>query len=170
MILPEIRLDNGQRLTLRPEQPEDAPFLFRLYASTREDELTLTGWDDTTRARFLQGQFQAQRTGYRSQFPNGEFDIVLLDSTDTGRIVLNQMADKVRLVDLVLAPPARNRGLGTALTKALLAEAARPNQPVRLHVIRHSPAVRLYQRLGFGKIGEHGFHDEMEWRPIAMKP
>lgn len=170
MTLAEIGLSNGQRVTLRLEQAEDEPLLFQLYASTREDELALTGWDAATRAQFLQGQFQAQRAGYRSQFPNGEFNIVLLDAAAIGRLVLNQTADELRLVDIVLAPAARNRGLGTALVQAVLAEAARQNKAFRLHVIRHSPAVRLYERLGFRKLGEHGFHDEMKWRPAPQKP
>ena len=170
MTWPEIRLHNGSRVTWRPEAPGDEPLLFQLYASTREDELALTGWDAATRAQFLQSQFLAQRVGYRSQFPNGEFDLVLLDAAAIGRLVLNQTADELRLVDIVLAPAARNRGLGTALMNAVLAEAARQNKPVRLHVIRHSPAARLYQRLGFGKIAEDGFHDEMEWHPPARKP
>jgi len=167
--LPEIKLPGGQRVSLRPEAADDTPLLFQLYASTREDELALTGWDAATCERFLQSQFNAQRVGYRSQFPEGEFDIVLLDSVPTGRIVLNQTAHEIRLVDIVIAPSARNRGLGSALTQAVLDEAAKQNKPVRLHVIRHSPAVRLYQRFGFNKINEDGFHDEMECRPSAMK-
>ena len=156
-------------MTLRPERAGDEPLLFQLYASTREEELALTGWDALTRAQFLQSQFQAQRAGYSSQFPKGDFEIVLLHSTATGRIVLNQTTEEIRLVDIVLAPPTRNRGLGSALMKAVLIKAARQEKPVRLHVIRHSPAVRWYQRLGFGKIAEHGLHDEMEWRPPMMK-
>jgi len=167
--LPEFNLPNGQRVTLRPETAEDMPQLFELYASSREDELALTGWDAATRAQFLQSQFQAQRAGYRSLFPDGSFQIVLLDSAAAGRLVLNQTSAEIRLVDIVLAPPARNRGLGSALTKAVLEQATRQEKPVRLHVIRQSRAMRLYDRFGFRKIGEHGFHDEMEWRPPTLK-
>src|SRR5690242_8490154 len=107
------------------------PQLFELYASTREDELALTGWDAATRAQFLQSQFQAQRAGYRSLFPDGSFQIVLLDSAAAGRLVLNQTSAEIRLVDIVLAPPVRNRGLGSALTKAVLEQAVRQEKPVR---------------------------------------
>jgi len=32
-------------LDLQPVRPEDEPFLFELYASTRGDEMALVGWD-----------------------------------------------------------------------------------------------------------------------------
>jgi ribosomal protein S18 acetylase RimI-like enzyme len=166
--LPEIKLSNGQRVRLRPENTGDEPFLFQLYADTREDELAGTGWDALTRSQFLQSQFQVQRVGYRSNFPKADFAIVLLDAAAVGRIVLHQATDEIRLVDLVVAVPVRNRGIGTGLTQTVLAEASRQNQPVRLHVLQHSPAARLYQRLGFSKIAEHGPYDEMECRPPAM--
>lgn len=169
LTLPEIKWSDGRLVTLRPERAGDEPLLFQLYASTREEELARTDWDEGTRARFLQSQFQAQGTGYRNLFPQADFSIVSLGSVASGRIVLNAAAAEIRLVDLVLAPAARQCGLGTALLSAVLSEAARQDKSVRLHVLRHSPAVRLYQRLGLRKIAELGLRDEMEWRPSVMK-
>ena len=38
--------DNALKAPIRrPELPDDEPFLFELYASTRQDELELTRWD-----------------------------------------------------------------------------------------------------------------------------
>ena len=73
-------------------------------------------------------------------------------------------------MDLVIAPGSRNRGLGLALLRALLSEAARQDKPARLHVVQNNRAARLYQRLGFRTIALHGLHDEMEWRAPEMKP
>ena len=166
----EVQLGQGRRVTLRPEEAGDEPLLLQLYASTREEELALTGWDERTRALFVQSQFQAQRAAYRSMFPTGDFAILLLEAAPAGRIVVHQTPDEIRLVDLVIAPASRNCGLGSALLHALISEATRQNKPARLHVMQNNRAARLYQRLGFRTIALHGLHDEMEWRAPAMQP
>lgn len=170
MIFSEVQLERGRRVTLRPESAGDEPLLFQLYAGTREEELALTGWDERTRAQFLQSQFQAQRTAYRSMFPTADFAILLCETAAAGRIVVHQSPVEVRLVDLIIAPALRNRGLGSALLRALLAEAARQNKPARLHVLQNNRATRLYQRLGFRRIAVHGLHEEMEWHAPAVNP
>ncbi|MGI8685235.1 MAG: hypothetical protein ACR2MO_09140 [Acidimicrobiales bacterium] len=35
-------------------------------------------------------------------------------------------------------------------------------------VEQFNPALRLYERLGFTHVGEHGIHLLMEWRPPAQ--
>jgi predicted GNAT family acetyltransferase len=42
-----------------------------------------------------------------------------------------------------------NRGLGTTLLRNLQSEAAAAGKPLRIHVERFNPALRLYERLGF---------------------
>lgn len=152
-------------VTLRSEQLGDEAFLRQVYASTREEELSLTGWDATTRAAFLDMQFRAMRQGYRSMVPQAEFSVVLLDGKPAGRLVVNRTGDEIRVVDIALLPAYRNRGVGTRLLKGLLAEATERKQPVRLHVVAMSRAVRLYERLGFSALDTQGFHQSMEWRP-----
>ena len=150
-------------MALRPEEAGDEPMLFQLYASTREEELALTGWDERTRTQFLQGQFRAQRTGYRSMFPTADFAILVLEAAAAGRIVVQQTPAEIRRVDLIIAPPLRHHGLGSALMHSLFSEAVRQNKPVRLHVFQNNRAAFWYQRLGFRKIGAQGVHDVMEW-------
>jgi hypothetical protein len=45
---------------LRQVQPDDAPFLFQIYASTRLEELARLGWSADEQAAFLTKQFNAQ--------------------------------------------------------------------------------------------------------------
>jgi hypothetical protein len=40
-------------ITFRSEQPQDEPFLFELYASTRQEELDAWGWPPEMRRNFL---------------------------------------------------------------------------------------------------------------------
>jgi hypothetical protein len=54
-----------------------------------------------------------------------------------------------RIVDIALLPQYCNRGIGTTLLRDLQSEAAAAGKPLRIHVERFNPALRLYQRLGF---------------------
>jgi hypothetical protein len=60
----------SHQIRLRPSEPADEPFLFRVYAGTREEELSLTGWDDAVKATFLRMQSQAQSRFYLARFPD----------------------------------------------------------------------------------------------------
>jgi len=154
-------------VALRPERPGDEPFLLEVYASTREEELALTNWDEPARRAFLDMQFAAMRRGYRGMYPAGEFLIIILDERAIGRMVLNRTADEIRVVDLALLPAHRNAGIGTLLMRRVCADAAQAGKPVRLCVLKNSGAVRWYERLGFAKTEESGLYDEMEWRALG---
>ena len=154
-------------VSLRPEQPGDEGFLFEVYASTREEELALTNWDEPMRRAFLNQQFHAMRQGYRSMFPSGEFSVIELDGEPAGRMVIARGATEIRVVDLALLPAQRNRGIGTVLMRQVCADAASAGKPVRLCVLKNNRALGWYERLGFSNIGESGIYDELEWRPAA---
>ncbi len=154
-------------ITIRPEQPQDEAFLFELYASTRQEELDAWGWPPEMRSAFLTMQFRASQ-GYHRAFPDAEFQIVMLDGVNAGRLVVHRTREELHLVDIALLPRHRNAGIGTALLQRIFGEAAATKKPLRLKVLKGSRAGRLYQRLGFAKTGETELHWEMEWRaPVA---
>jgi ribosomal protein S18 acetylase RimI-like enzyme len=155
---------NPVATVLRPEEPADVPFLLEVYASTRQEELDAMGWPPSVREAFVKMQFNAQQQGYRTTFPQAEFAIILHRDQAIGRIVIDRAETGILLVDLALLPAHRGRGIGTALVKDLLREAAAAQKPVRLSVIKGQRAFSLYQRLGFKKTGEAGWRDQMEWR------
>jgi predicted GNAT family acetyltransferase len=68
-------------------------------------------------------------------------------------------------MDIALLPDFRGAGLGTALLAGLFAEATAAGKTVTIHVEGFNPARRLYERLGFRQIGEHGVYHLMEWTP-----
>jgi len=155
----------AQTVSLRPEKPADRDFLFEVYASTRHEELDLTGWDQNTRLAFLTQQFTAMCAGYRNMFPSAEFSIILLEDDAIGRMVVDRAGAEIRVVDLALLPAQRNKGMGTLLMQQVCAEAAAAGKPVRLCVLKQNQAIAWYERLGFAKIRDVGLYDEMEWRP-----
>ena len=158
---------NVNIITLRPEQPPDEAFLFELYASTRQAELDAWGWPPEMRQAFLTMQFKASQ-GRRQMFPDAEFQIVLLDGFSAGRMIVHRTREALLLVDIALLPQHRNAGIGTALLRRILGEAAGSKKPLRLQVLKNNRAERFYQRLGFVRTGESEMHWEMEWRaPVA---
>jgi ribosomal protein S18 acetylase RimI-like enzyme len=153
------------RATLRPVGPEDLSFLFRVYASTREEELALTSWDEGQKRAFLESQFAAQDAWYRERYPGATLDVIEVDGVPAGRFYVHRREREIRLMDVALLPEHRGRGIGSALLHDLFAEAAAAGKRVTVHVEEYNPARRLYERLGFKKIGEHGVYHLMEWRP-----
>jgi ribosomal protein S18 acetylase RimI-like enzyme len=156
-------------ITLRPEQPQDESFLFEVYASTRQEELDAWGWPPEMRRQFLTMQFKASQ-GLHNAFPDAEFQIVMLDGSNAGRMVVHRTREALHLVDIALLPQHRNAGIGAALMQRVFGEAAATKRPLRLLVLKSNRAARFYSRLGFVKTGETEMHLEMEWRAPAAPP
>ncbi len=148
---------------LRPARPDDQAFLFKLYATTRAEELAPLGWGEMQRTVFLRVQFDAQRRDYAARFPAAGHQLILVADEPVGRIWVARTDEEIRLVDLALLPSTRRHGLGTRLLADLIAEAAAAGKPLRLSVPKHNTAARrLYERLGFALTGEIGTHYRME--------
>jgi ribosomal protein S18 acetylase RimI-like enzyme len=152
-------------LTLRRVLPEDGPFLFEVYASTRQEELAVVPWSAEQKQAFLSMQYEAQRRFYRESFPDADYQVVLRDGRPAGRLYIHRRPDEIRLLDIALLPEHRRAGLGTRLLRELFAEAEAAGKPLRIHVERFNPALQLYTRLGFKQLADEGVYYLMEWRP-----
>jgi ribosomal protein S18 acetylase RimI-like enzyme len=145
--------------------PQDEPFLVRLYASTRSEEMKLVPWDEAQKAAFLRMQFDLQTRHYREHYSDAAFLILELDGTPIGRMYVHRSAEQILLIDIALLPEHRGSGIGSEVLRDLLAESAESSKPVRIHVEHQNPALRLYQRLGFRIREDKGLHYEIEWSP-----
>ena len=152
-------------ITLRPARDHDREFLYRVYASTREDELAVVPWTDAQREEFLRMQFAAQDSHYHTHFPDAAYDLVLRDGQPIGRLYVDRRPDELRILDIALLSEHRGGGIGTRLMRELLDEAARTGKAVRIHVEHNNPALRLYHRLGFTRVGDTGVYYLMERVP-----
>ena len=155
----------NERVALRPAGPEDESFLFRVYASSREAEISATGWDEAQKFAFLEMQYRAQSTSYRANL-RAWYDVIVVGGLDAGRLLVDRSGSVISLADIGLLPEDRGKGIGGVVIRAVLDEAAQARLPVRLHVEPFNSALRLYQRLGFRAIGEHAIYTHMEWVPI----
>jgi GNAT superfamily N-acetyltransferase len=152
-------------VSLRPIVEQDLGFLYQVYASTRESEMALVDWDDQKKADFMRMQFHAQHTYYQEHYADASFDLILLDGEPVGRLYLQRRTDELRIVDIALLTEYRGRHIGSLLMHRILDEAERAGLPVRIHVERFNPALRLYERLGFRHVSDHGVYYLMEWQP-----
>jgi ribosomal protein S18 acetylase RimI-like enzyme len=148
-------------LRLRPEQEEDEPFRFALYCDSRPDLAVLP---QPVRDGIMRMQFNAQTSGYRTQYPGARYDIVELDGEPIGRVVRDYTDGSLHLVDIALLAARRRGGAGTALLRTMMDEAAAAGIAMRLMVASDNlEAARLDVRLGFASQGQQGAHVAMAW-------
>jgi ribosomal protein S18 acetylase RimI-like enzyme len=153
---------------LRPVTAADTELLYEVYASTRYDVGRLD-WSDEAMEAFLRQQFDAQRQAYAQMFPNGRFEVIVVDGVSAGRLYLDEMPSETRLIDIALLPDRRRRGIGTGLLTDLLRSARERGACVTLHVEHDNVGAQaLYDRLGFvsvpGETGD-GVYDLLRWEP-----
>jgi ribosomal protein S18 acetylase RimI-like enzyme len=150
-------------VSLRLITPEDVPFLARVYASTRWDELVPTGWSDEEKAVFCRRQFDAQSAHYRQHYPEASFEIIERDGAPIGRLYVARWEKEIRIVDISLLPEARGAGIGTKLLRELQEEGRAAGKSLTIHVERFNRALQLYQRLGFQEVEDKGVYLLMRW-------
>jgi ribosomal protein S18 acetylase RimI-like enzyme len=158
-------------VSLRPFRPEDQEFLFKLYAGTRQQEVSAWGWTIAQQEAFLRMQFNAQQRSYEMTYEGAEHQVVVLEdnvfeANPIGRIMVLRGRETTLLVDIALLPEYRGRGIGGGLLQNLIEQCNKDKVAVRLQVLKTNPARRLYERLGFLKIGEDEVYFQMK-RPVG---
>jgi ribosomal protein S18 acetylase RimI-like enzyme len=154
-------------LTFRRITDADLPFLARVYASTRTEELAVTPWSDQQKAAFLEQQFRAQHAHYQQYYPKADWLVTMLRGEDIGRLYIERGPSEHCIIDIAWLPAHRGNGLGTAMLRDLMDEAAACGKAVSIHVEKYNPAMRLYRRLGFVTEEDKGVYDLMRWSAAA---
>ncbi|MBM3546589.1 MAG: GNAT family N-acetyltransferase [Alphaproteobacteria bacterium] len=107
---------------------------------------------------------ERSRARFREAFKPETMRLILVDNAFAGCVTFEAKGDHIELGQFYLAPPRQGRGLGGRVLDILLAEADTARLPVRLHVLKLSPAARLYERHGFVRT-----HEE-EWDIFYERP
>jgi ribosomal protein S18 acetylase RimI-like enzyme len=152
-----------ESLRLRPITPADDSFLARVYASSRAQELAITGWSEEQKADFCRRQFDAQSAYYSANYPGASFQIIERDGWPVGRLYVARWEKEIRIVDITLLPEFRGSGIGTKLLRELQNEARAAGKSLTIHVERFNRALTLYQRLGFKQMEDKGVYLLMKW-------
>lgn len=107
---------------------------------------------------------------YRRNYTDAQFAIIEVDGVSAGRLYLDRRAGEIRIIDVALLPEYRAQGVGSSLLRSILDEAHSHEKRVSIHVEIHNPARRLYERLGFLPVAEHGLYLLMEAMPQSSTP
>ncbi len=151
---------------MRPETPEDEPFLFRLFVSHNIGMLRLTGLPPDVIEKMIALQFRSQTSTYRGMYPDAIYSIVEVEGEPVGRFIEQDETDVVYFVDFLLFPENRTKGLGSALTRALMQEWAAKGRGTRVKVLMNNVAsLTMCRKLGFSEEPEAGGYIEMKWLP-----
>ncbi|MGI8855642.1 MAG: GNAT family N-acetyltransferase [Thermomicrobiales bacterium] len=136
---------------LRPATAADYDFLYRLHVAAMRDLVArVWGWDDTWQEQF-----------FADHFDPAPARIVVVGGEKVGVVAVVWGEADAFLANIEIFPAYQGRGLGTALIRHVIAEAAARGVPVRLQALKINPARRLYERLGFVVTGETETHDLM---------
>lgn len=155
-------------VTLRPEGPRDEAFLRRLIVDTVGAELGASAWPEPMRSHLLDIQYAARRHYHGSGLPETSSQIIQADGSDVGWFLTTDLPHEIRLVEIMVLPEQRGRGIGTAALRPLLAAAAAASKPVRLTVnVTNRAAIALYERLGFRRIDGDKVQHFMEYSPLS---
>ena len=158
-----------QTYLLRHAAVEDQQFLFSLYARGRAKEVAAWGWNAVQQEMFLRLQFNAQQRWYEVAYQGAEHNVVLCEGKPVGQLLVLRKDREILLVDIAIMPEYQNRGLGTKLLQALIAESEDRTLPVRLQVQHTNPAKHLYERLGFSETSKDDVYSQMERQPVQCR-
>jgi len=162
-ITPEARL-KLLGLSLRNAQASDDAFLFKLFTE-HEETGGISGSTAAQRHMQLRSAFNTQMDYYAATHPSAQFWIVVSQHAGpVGRLYLDRSKPLWNLLDLLLLPPQRGKGYGTALLawlqdEARLAKAAGIELQVKA---KHQRGEALYAAAGFRMVAA-GMHHHMVW-------
>lgn len=155
-------------LRTRLSGPQDAPFL-RLLFDSHCDHLRALGLPPPALQALIDQQYTCRVADYERRFPRACTLVALAGDEPVGSLVVNDDDAALHIVDLVVAPSARGRGLGRALVRHVQAQAQEREvgrQAVTLGVDpMNQRALRLYLALGFKPTEKHPVQWQMLWHP-----
>lgn len=116
------------------------------------------------------GRFTPERSRavFRSHFDEPGLRVIVVADAVAGCVGFRDGPAFVTVDSFYLAARFQNAGLGSRIFGALLGEADALGKPMRLEVLKQSPADRFYLRHGFTPIGE-GEHDVTFERPPSPR-
>jgi ribosomal protein S18 acetylase RimI-like enzyme len=141
---------------LRQATKADFDFLYTLHRSVMREYIEpIWGWHEDWQAEYFYRKFDpAQR------------QIIRVNDTDAGVLVVEERQGELYLSLIELLPPFQNKGIGTAIISDLIDRANHQRMPLSLHVLKTNlPARKLYEKLGFVLTAEEEFRTKLTIYP-----
>ena len=146
-------------LGFRPARRQDFQYCARLYFAGMEKII-----------RQLKLNMDAQVSSFQQQWEPTQVQIITRDGVDVGWLQSTTTDSELFLAQLFLEAAVQNQGIGTEVMHRLISEANRSDRAVTLGVVKISPALRLYERLGFTITHEDDRKFYMRCEPQGAAP
>lgn len=157
-------------LALRDESQRDREAVDRIATADLASQLQASGVPATTAAPLLELQARARRDEYGAAYPDARHTVIECAGTIVGLLVLDESHDRVRVIDLAVAPEHRRSGIARRVLSQVCVDADARAASVALQVwVTNEPALRLYESLGFVHDPEHE-HDADAMRASIVRP
>jgi ribosomal protein S18 acetylase RimI-like enzyme len=157
-------MSGAEQVRLRPAAEADDAFLCSVYASTRAEEMARVPWTPEQKDLFVKSQYAAQKRHYAATHPRASHDIIYVDETAVGRLYVDRDPEQIHVLDITVLPQHRGRGTGALLLRRLMEEAGASAKALTIYVETFSPALHLFERLGFQRDHEEGYQFLMKWQ------
>jgi ribosomal protein S18 acetylase RimI-like enzyme len=139
-------------ISSRKATDDDKEFLWKLkVASLRPYVAQIYGWNEPTQYGYFENGFHP-----------AAIQIIQYGGQNVGMYKLQENVNAWFLAGIMILPEFQNNGIGSTIIQRMIDDIAVTNKPLRLQVFKVNPARRLYERLGFAKIGESKTHIQME--------
>ncbi len=140
----------SESVALRQATQNDMGFLAQTFlVSLREPIHAARGsWDEARERDQFERQLQLEHT-----------QVIAVDGEDVGVVLVIPRSDEIELHTVCVVPERQRQGIGSIVTRRIMASARAVGLPVTLYVLKTNPrAKRLYERLGFVSVGESESH------------
>lgn len=164
MALPEL-LDLPSSVSLRAVEASDRAFLLDLFLETSGDQFAQLGLPPEQLRGLLEMQFRAREEGWRGQYPDGLFQVVIFEADPVGYLALGEMEGGIALIYLGLLKKFQGRGIASGLLRNLQDEAAKISRKICAHVEVGNPALGFWKHRKFKVLADMGPYLGIEWCP-----
>jgi ribosomal protein S18 acetylase RimI-like enzyme len=153
-------------ISFRLVTSDDHEVLLRVYASSREIELSMVPWDDETKRAFIEHQFNAQTSHYAKEYPAARHDVIVLCETGetVGRLYVNRTGEQISILDITILPEFRRRGIGSEVLARLVEEAQTTGRTVRVYVETFNPSQQFFIKRKFTVMNDDGMNLRLVWQ------
>jgi ribosomal protein S18 acetylase RimI-like enzyme len=137
-------------LVLRPASPDDDPFLFRLFADDRVEDLKATGLAAAQTEALVAMQYRGRAMSYAAAFPVAQSWIAEYAQNPVARLLEDEQAATLHIVDIAVAEAHRRQGIGRAIVELLQVRAKDLGKGVSAQIlVDNLPSRALFAAVGF---------------------
>lgn len=165
----DTNIETEKQISLRRVTGEDREFLLRVYAASREIELSVLPFDEAQKRAFCEHQLDAQTAYYEEKYADATHDLIIVGEEPVGRAYVDRGDKLISILDLAVLTEHRKKGIGTHIVKSLVEEAALSGKRVGVYVETFNPSQKFFRELGFELIESDDMNLYFEWNVAKQR-